>query len=156
MRRYIFPAIVILFAVALLFIPDYGVLASMVLLGFAPVIVLVSNDTKMFKKMKPDRTKIIYFLLTAIFPLVYTFFLFLTAIDPEFVSMLEPLFLAVWSLILLLSFIFYYILACFIHPVILKKNYRMVFLFIIFYTVLAVVQVFSIEISYLIVLLSQP
>jgi hypothetical protein len=110
----------------------------------------------MFKKMKPDRIKIIYFLLTAIFPLVYTFFLFLTAIDPEFVSMLEPLFLAVWSLILLLSFIFYYILACFIHPVILKKNYRMVFLFIIFYTVLAVVQVFSIEISYLIVLPPQP
>ncbi len=156
MKKYTIPVVVIVFAVALLFIPDYGVLASMVLLGFAPVIILISNDTKMFKEMKPDRTKIIYFLLTAIFPLVYTFFLFLTAIDPEFVSMLEPFFLATWSLILLFSFMFYYLLACFIHPVILKKNYRMVFLFIIFYTVLAVVQVFSIEISYLIVLLSQP
>jgi hypothetical protein len=156
MKNLLIPILVIVAAIALLFIPTYGIIFSIILLGFSPVITAFSNDIIKLEAFEPNRTKLTYFLITAIFPMIYSFFLLSTIFDPELITTLEPLFLGIWSVLLLITFVFYYVLACFLHPAISEKSNGRLIIFIVLYIALAIVQVFSIEISYLFMVLSQP
>jgi hypothetical protein len=156
MRNLLVPIVIIVLAIAMLFVPDYGVIVSILLLGLAPVLTSLSSDIIKFEVFKPDKTKLIYFLLTTIFPIAYSFFLIWTISEPELLSTLEPIFMGVWLALLFASFVAYYILACFLPSLMSKKRYPWILLLLVFYGVLAFIQVFSIEISYLFVIFSQP